>query len=63
MEKLKERKTAYYLFEKSREYRDKTLTSIYFHSNKQVEKRSRPIDINGARYKLNFITKGGLYDC
>lgn len=50
-------KTAYYLFQKDRIYRDKTLTSLYFKSNKeQVEKKSRPIDIDGIRYKLDIET-------
>ncbi len=56
MENLEERKTAYYLFQKDRVYRDKTLTSIYYKSNKQVEKKSRPVDIDGIRYKLNLET-------
>ncbi|MGN1221943.1 MAG: hypothetical protein ACI4TT_01755 [Christensenellales bacterium] len=57
MEDLKEQKTAYYLFQKDRIYRDKTLTSIYFKSNnQQVEKKSRPIDLDGIRYKLDLQT-------
>lgn len=52
-----EQKTAYYLFQKDRIYRDKTLTSLYFQSNKeQVEKKSQPIDIDGIRYKLDLLT-------
>ena len=57
MENIVERKTAYYLFQKDRIYRDKTLTSLYFQSNKkQVDKKSQPIDIDGIRYKLNLET-------
>ena len=52
-----EQKTAYNLFQKDRIYRDKTLTSLYFKSNKeQVDKKSRPIDIDGIRYKLDLET-------
>ena len=57
MENKVEQKTAYYLFQKDRIYRDKTLTSLYFQSNKeQVEKKSQPIDIDGIRYKLDLLT-------
>lgn len=57
MEKLEKQKTAYYLFQKDRIYRDKTLTSLYFKSNKeQVEKKSQPYDIDGIRYKLDLET-------
>lgn len=57
MENVFEQKTAYYLFQKDRIYRDKTLTSLYFQSNKeQVEKKSQPIDIDGIRYKLDLLT-------
>lgn len=57
MENNVEQKTAYYLFQKERIYRDKTLTSLYFRSNKeQVDKKSQPIDIDGIRYKLNLNT-------
>ena len=52
-----EKKTAYYLFQKDRIYREKTLTSLYFKSNKeQVKKKSRPYDIDGIRYKLDLET-------
>lgn len=52
-----QQKTAYYLFQKDRIYRDKTLSSLYFKSGKQqVEKKSRPIDIDGIRYKLDMET-------
>ena len=52
-----EQKTAYNLFQKDRIYRDKTLTSLYFKSNKErVEKKSCPIDIDGIRYKLDLET-------
>lgn len=57
MENIVRQKTAYYLFQKDRIYRDKTLTSLYFRSNEiQVEKKSQPIDIDGIRYKLNLQT-------
>ncbi len=53
MEELEKQKTAYYLFQKDRIYRDKTLTSLYFQSNKErVDKKSQPYDIDGIRYKL-----------
>ena len=54
---FEKQKTAYYLFQKDRIYRDKTLTSLYFQSSKeQVDKKSQPIDIDGIRYKLNKET-------
>ena len=57
MRDLNKQKTAYYLFQKDRIYRDKTLTSLYFKSNKeQVKKKSQPIDIDGIRYKLDLQT-------
>ena len=57
MEDKEKQKTTYYLFQKDRIYRDKTLTSLYFKSNKeQVEKKSQPYDINGIRYKLDLET-------
>ena len=57
MDNKEEQKTAYYLFQKDRIYREKTLTSLYFKSNKeQVEKKSRPYDIDGIRYKLDLVT-------
>lgn len=58
MKACRKLETAYYLFKKDRIYRDKTLSSVYFKSNKQhIEKKSRPIDINGIRYK--FIKETG----
>ncbi len=61
MDKLGKQKTAYYLFQKDRIYKDKTLSTMYFKSNKeQVAKKSRPIDIDGIRYKLDLET--GEYD-
>ncbi len=52
-----ENKTTYYLFQKDRIYRDRTLTSIYYRSNGiSVEKKSQPIDIDGIRYKLDKQT-------
>lgn len=55
MQILESKKTAYYLCQKDRVFRDKTLSSIYFRSNKsQVDKKTRPIDIDGIRYKLNI---------
>lgn len=57
MENIIEQKTAYNLFQKERIYRDKTLTTLYFRSNKeQAEKKSRPLDIDGIRYKLDLTT-------
>ena len=56
MEELQTPKTAYSLFRKDRVYRNKTLTSIYYKSNKQVVKKSCPIDIDGIRYKMNLET-------
>ena len=56
MEDLNLQKTTYDLFKKDRIYRDKTLSSIYFKSNKQIVKKSCPIDLRGIRYKLNLET-------
>ncbi len=57
MEQTTKQKTAYYLFQKDRVYKDKTLTSLYFQSNKErSEKKSCPIDVDGIRYKLNNET-------
>lgn len=57
MESLTNQKTAYCLFRKERVYRTKTLSSLYFKSNKkQAEKTSCPIDIDGIRYKLDMET-------
>lgn len=57
MENTLEQKTAYYLLRKDRIYKDKTLSSMYFKSGKkQVEKKSRPMDIDGIRYKLDLET-------
>ena len=56
MEELQIPKTAYSLFKKDRVFRNKTLTSIYYKSNKQVVKKSCPIDIDGIRYKVNLET-------
>lgn len=56
MEEFDNQKTAYYLFQKDRVYRDKTLSTIYFKSNQQVDKKSRPIDVDGIRYKLDMTT-------
>ena len=57
MKDKEEQKTAYYLFQKDRIFRDKTLTSLYFKSNKkQAEKKSRPYDLDGIRYKLDLET-------
>lgn len=50
-------KTAYYLFQKDRMYRDKVFSSVYFRSNKkQGIRKSQPIDLDGYRYKLDLIT-------
>lgn len=54
MEEKFEGKTTYYLFKKERVFFDKTLTTFYFKSNKQVVKKSRPIDIDGIRFKLDL---------
>lgn len=50
-------KTPYYLFQKDRIYRDKTFSSVYFKSGKETsKKKSKPIDIDGIRYKLDLET-------
>lgn len=57
MENREKQKTAYNLFQKDRIYRDKTLSTIYFQSNKeQAKKKSRPYDLDGIRYKLDLET-------
>ena len=56
MENSSQEKTAYCLLQKDRIYRDKTLTSIYFRSAKEVEKKTCPIDIDGRRFKLDMTT-------
>ena len=57
MKDKEEQKTAYYLFQKDRILRDKTLTSLYLKANKkQAEKKSRPYDLDGIRYKLDLET-------
>lgn len=55
VENLQE-KTLFNLFHKQRIYRDKTLNTIYFKSNEQIEKKTKPIDIDGVRYKLDIET-------
>lgn len=57
MEQLNQQKTTYSLLQKDRIYRDKTFSSIYFKStNIKSEKKTKPIDIDGIRYKLNMET-------
>lgn len=56
MEEKDNLKTTYYLFKKERIYNDKTFASVYFKSNKQIVKKSQPIDIDGFRYKMNIET-------
>lgn len=61
MENESKLKTAYYLFQKDRMYRDKVFSSVYFRSNKeQGIKKSQPIDLDGYRYKLDLLT-GEIY--
>lgn len=55
MIKNQERKN-FYLFKKDRIFKEKTLTTYYFRSNKIPVKKSGPFDINGERWKLNFET-------
>lgn len=54
-EKLKD-KTTYDLYLTTREFREDTLASVYFKSNKQIEKKSCPYDMNGERFKLDLET-------
>ncbi len=56
MDLLNEPKTAYHLLKKDIIFRNNTLSSLYFLSNKQVQKKSCPYDIDGIRYKLNLET-------
>ncbi len=53
---LKQPKTAYYLLQKDRVYKDRTLSSLYFKSAIRKVKNSCPIDIDGIRYKLDLHT-------
>ena len=54
MKELNKQRTTFNLFKKDRIYKDKTLSTLYFRSNKNQDKKSRPIDINGIRYKLDL---------
>lgn len=57
MKKGEKFETVYYLFKKDRVFREKTLTSYYYLSNKEaISKKSKPIDIDGIRYKLDLET-------
>ena len=56
MEDKEEQKTAYYLFQKDRVYRDKTLTSLYFKSNKeQLEKKIKEQKAKLERIKKAYV--------
>ena len=50
MENIIEQKTAYYLFQKDRIYRDKTLTTLYFKSYNPISSYS-----HGMKQKISFM--------
>ena len=49
-------KLKYDLVMKTREFREKTLCSVYYKPNKHKEKQFMPVDIDGYRYRLNKST-------
>ena len=49
-------KPHYDLVCKSRKFRDQTLYSYYFKSDKITEKRYQPVDIDGYRYRQDNLT-------
>ena len=46
----------YNLYSNERRYRDETLISFYFRSNKKIIKKFEPVDINGERFRLDTST-------
>lgn len=53
---MNEKSKAYNLFIKQRIYRNDTLISYYFKSNKPIIKKFAPVDINGERMRMNLKT-------
>lgn len=54
--KILEERVSYNLYLKTRKFREDTLASIYFKSNKKIQKKSCPFDYNGERFKLDLET-------
>lgn len=54
--KMKKESKVYDLKMKSREYRDKTLYSVYYKPREKPERKFKPIDIDGYRYRMNLET-------
>lgn len=48
--------STYNLYSTERRFKDETLISYYFQSNKKIIKQFEPIDINGERLRLNTQT-------
>ncbi len=53
---MSEKPVTYNLFSKERKYRNETLISYYFKSNKPIIKKFAPVDINGERMRKNLET-------
>ncbi len=53
---MNEMPATYNLFRKQRIYRNETLISYYFKSNKPIVKNFAPVDVNGERMQLNKLT-------
>lgn len=53
---MNEMPATYNLFRKQRIYRNETLISYYFKSNKPIVKKFAPVDVNGERMQLNKLT-------
>ena len=53
---MKKKTTTYNLCSTERRFKNETLISYYFQSNKKIIKKHSPIDINGERYRLDLET-------
>ena len=53
---IMENKNTYNLCSKERRYKEETLISYYFKSNKKIEKKFMPVDIDGERFRLDKET-------
>lgn len=53
---MKKKTTTYNLCSTERRFRNETLISYYFQSNKKIIKKRSPIDLNGERYRLDLET-------
>lgn len=53
---MKKKTTTYSLCSTERRFRNETLISYYFQSNKKIIKKRSPIDIDGERYRLDLET-------